>query len=243
MKPRFYITGANGFIGRHVCEYLKGEDVYKIDHKKIGIVTNPNQERIVVHLAAYGNHSEQTSHKEIIKANINLLETLVSFFANEGVTKFYNVSTSSVALPKQTMYSASKLFGETLIESLNDERFVNVRPYSVYGPGEADHRFIPTVIRCLKSGEKMNLDPHATHDWIYVEDFIKAMFAGYTSIGTGIKTTNLEVVKMLEAISGKKLNYEETKLRDYDNGHWVSPVTVPHRTLFDGLKLTYDSYK
>jgi len=139
------------------------------------------------------------------------------------------------------MYSASKLYGELFIESLKDERFVNVRPYSVYGPGEADHRFIPTVIRCLLSGEVMKLDPHATHDWIYVYDFIEAMFEGYTDIGTGDSYTNMDVVEMLEGISGRLLNFQPATLRNYDTQKWVCRVGVPHRTLSSGLKQTYES--
>lgn len=238
MNHDFYISGSGGFIGRHLWDYVfaNGGWPKKADSTGVGWPF------VFVNLGAYGNHSHQQDYEEMVQANILDLQSRIRLASHSTLIKFYNISTSSVTLPKQTLYSATKLVGEKIIESLNDERFVNVRPYSVYGPGEADHRFIPTVIRSLKSGEKMNLDSHATHDWIYVEDFIKAMFAGYTSIGTGIKTTNLEVVKMLEAISGKRLNYDETKLRDYDNGNWVSPVCVPHRTLFDGLKQTYESF-
>lgn len=232
MTCDYYITGKNGFIGKALVKYLTDRGNNIIDEIQPGC--------IVIHLAAYGNHYFQTDVKKIEKANITDLIELVE--KSREVKKLYNISTSSITLPKQTMYSASKLFGETFINSLNDDRFINVRPYSVYGPGEADHRFIPTVIRCLQDGRVMKLDPHATHDWIYVDDFIEAMLEGYTSIGTGGSYRNIEVVQMLEYISGVQLNYTEATLRDYDIKNWVCFDGVPSRSLFDGLKQTYESF-
>lgn len=123
-----------------------------------------------------------------------------------------------------------------------DKPIVNIRPYSVYGPGEAQHRFIPTVIRALQTGETIPLDVHAKHDWIFVEDFIDAMFAGHTDIGTGESFSNLQVVHALQEISGKMLNYQPAVLRNYDNKDWKCPVGVPHRSLYEGLKQTYESF-
>jgi len=232
----YFITGRNGFIGKHICQFVKniGGDI--VDEITEGCA--------VIHLAAYGNHYFQQDPEKIIKANIIDLGGLIQAALKLNVTKFYNTSTSSVTLPTQTMYSASKLFGETLINSLKDERFVNVRPYSVYGPGEAAHRFIPTVIRHLKSGETMQLDMHPQHDFIHVEDFTKALFDGFAEIGTGYKYSNIEIVKMLEQISGKTLNYEIVKgLRNYDNFDWICKRGVPHRYIYEGLKQTYEYYK
>ena len=229
----FKVTGKNGFIGKHVCQFIKDIGGNITEELCYGCT--------VVHLAAYGNHYFQTESDKIIKANIIDLKKLIDESLQNNVEKFYNISTSSITLPIQTMYSASKLFGETVINSLKDERFVNVRPYSVYGEGEAEHRFIPTVIRHLKSGEVMQLDPYATHDFIYVYDFINALFEGYKNIGTGISNTNLQIVQYLENISGKKLNYEKKKLRSYDNEKWVCQTSVPHMSIYEGLKKTYDA--
>jgi nucleoside-diphosphate-sugar epimerase len=120
---------------------------------------------------------------------------------------------------------------------------VNIHPYSVYGEGEADHRFIPKVIKCLHTGESMVVDGDATHDWIYIDSFVDALFAGETEIGTGVKTSNKEIVKMLEDISGKSLRYVKGKVRDYDNDNWVAKKGVKDIGIYEGLKRTYEHGK
>jgi UDP-glucose 4-epimerase len=60
-------------------------------------------------------------------------------------------------------------------------------------------------------------------------------------LGTGIETTNKEVIKMLEDISGKKLNYTTGKLRSYDKDNWKASKGVTHIDIYEGLKLTYES--
>lgn len=240
---KYYITGANGFIGTAICNYLSslGDDVVKMPHDTW--MFSFDKDSVVIHLAAYGNHYHQTDKEQIITANVHTLYRLLESFSKSNAQGFVNISSSSVTLPVQTLYSASKLFGEQLVKSYNDDRMINVRPYSVYGPGEAPHRFIPTVIRHLQTGEVMPLSISSFHDWIYIDDFVDALFSGSIDIGTGISTPNIKVVQMLEEISGKKLNYDTgNKLRSYDTNFWECKNPVPARSLYDGLKQTYDSF-
>ena len=244
----YFISGQSGFIGTAMTNHLlkkrelvysipRGQSIYQL--RSLFWFNNPDY---IIHLASYGNHYHQKDFAETVNANIlgtyNILEAARSF----GYKLFYNVSTSSVILKNQTQYSITKYCGEQLAGMYKN--VINIRPYSVYGPGEASHRFIPTVIRHLKSGKSMNLDKNACHDWIYIDDFIEAMLNGSTEIGTGIKTKNIEVVSMLEDISGMKLNYQPARLREYDNEEWVCPDGVNYKIdLFTGLKKMYDSIK
>ncbi len=242
---KFYITGSAGFLGKALVSYLESENQEVIKHNRkqwdaYAIVHSD----VIIHLGAYGNHYNQNSASETIQANITDLVEMVSLARrSETLKMFYNISSSSVTLPVQTMYSASKLFGETLINNLKDNRFVNVRPYSIFGEGEASHRFIPTVIRCLKSGEIMKLDTEAKHDWLHVNSFIDLMLKGETNCGSGESYSNLEIVRILEEISGKKLNYETVgSLRSFDTKDWVCPTKNKLKVdLHTGLKLTYDA--
>jgi len=153
---------------------------------------------------------------------------------------FYNFSTSSVTLPTQTLYSATKLVTEQLAKAYG---FTNIRPYSVYGPGEAAHRFIPTVIRALHTGEKITLDTLAKHDWVYIDDFINALkLDGSTEIGSGRNYSNGFIVDVLQNISGKELKCEFGVIREYDTYEWQAPKGVPCRTIEEGLKQTYEYF-
>ena len=142
---------------------------------------------------------------------------------------FTFVSTSSVLLPVETFYSATKAGAERLCQAYKDQYrkpISIVRPYSIYGIGEAPFRFIPTVFRSCMTGEPMTLDPEPVHDWVYVTDFVKRLLTaptGISEVGTGIGTSNSIVVKLIEQITGKKANITHTKrMREFDNRIWVA---------------------
>ena len=227
----YAVTGSNGFIGKHLCQRLG--DVVKVERNG-----NLPECDVVYHLASYGNHYFQKDVIQTVNTNIIYLAELIRQAKKMGA-KFYNVSSSSVTLKIQTTYSATKIIGENLT---TEAGFINIRPYSVYGEGEAEHRLIPTIIRCLRTGEAMELAPDPVHDWIHVQDFISAMLDGHTEIGTGIQYTNLEIVRMLEQISGKKLNVKLTeKVRNFDTDNWKCENGVPHQNIINTLQRLWNA--
>jgi nucleoside-diphosphate-sugar epimerase len=246
------ISGINGFIGNAIKERFKGDNVIGIDKsmlldesalKQLLINEKPH---IIFHCASYGNHYDQKSDYQTIMTNVLGTYNMLSASLYVPYIKFYNFSTSSVTLDVETFYSASKKSSEAIANAFKtkyDKPIVNIRPYSVYGEGEADFRFIPKVIKSLVFGEKMNVDENATHDWIYIQDFIDGLLDGYTEIGTGIKTTNIEIIRILENISGKKLRYTKSHLRNYDNNNWVCKNGVKHISIEEGLEKTYRYYE
>jgi nucleoside-diphosphate-sugar epimerase len=249
------VSGSHGFIGTHLVNRLVKDGYYVVpieqrdlfDIKNLTRVMNEVKPSIIFHLASYGNHYNQHGSEKI--TYINIVGTYNMFMASKDInySGFYNFSTSSITLPIATEYSVSKHISETLLIGASvvyDKPVINIRPYSVYGPGESVFRFIPRVIECMQTGEKMVVDEDATHDWIFIDSFIDAVFMGETEIGTGIKTMNIEIIQMLEEISGKKLKYQKShgKLRDYDNDDWFSFRGVKHVSLYEGLKKTYEYY-
>lgn len=250
---KYMISGASGFIGQALHMHLveQGHTVLCIPRDILYVRTllksifERHRPDYIVHLAAYGNHAYQQDVTQIMNANITGTFNMLEASKDVDYKKFYNISSSSVTLPCETFYSASKAAAERIANVYWDQYgkpVVNVRPYSVYGPGEADFRFIPKVIKHLFTGEEMLVAEHATHDWIYIDDFITALLAGETEIGTGIKTSNRVIVATLEIVSSGKLNYSFGDMRIYDNPNWVAKKPVIHRSLFDGLKLTYEYY-
>lgn len=245
----YLISGANGFIGKRLTERLKADRhvVVSIPRTMMFIpeglvdIIESSQPDYIIHLSAYGNHYNQTDPDRIIHTNIKGTLNLLRAAQVWRYKKFYNVSSSSVLLPKQTVYSITKMCAEKLAATFPNT--INVRPYSVYGPGEAGHRFIPTVIDALKTGKEIDLDPDAKHDWIFIDDFINGLLAGHSEIGTGLQYSNLDIVRILCQISGRELSYSEKRLRDYDTDNWVCPEGVPHISIEEGLLKTWLSYQ
>jgi nucleoside-diphosphate-sugar epimerase len=243
----YYISGQSGFLGTAITKYLddRGNTIFRIPRnwsiKALANIFSSNHPDYIIHLAVYGNQYHQKDFIETVNANIigtyNLLEAAKGF----DYKQFYNLSTSSVTFfEKPTYYSITKLCSEQLAGMYKN--VINVRPYSIYGPGEASHRLVPTVIECLNTGKEMTLDEKACHDWVYIDCAVESLFSGIKMIGTGIKTTNLEVVRILEEISGKKLKYTSGTLRIYDNEDWVCKTGVKDIGLYEGLKRTYEYY-
>lgn len=259
------ITGSRGFIGQHLVRALveRGDTVMNLHHECLldyaalsaDLEFNPDY---ILHLAAYGNMANQDEIDEIFDANLQGIYTLLRATPDIPYKAFVNVSTSSVLLPHQTMYSATKMGAEYLCRAFVDEYnkpIVNFRPYSVYGPGEASFRFIPTVFRSCILGEEMKLVPDSVHDWVYVADVVANMIEvadrradgeeiTLAECGTGIAMRNIDIVKLVEKITKKKSNYTvvDTPLRSFDTGNWVCKRPLPKFTdIENGLTKYYES--
>ena len=254
------IIGSNGLIAPVLIKSLKklGHQVTALHHNdKIDI----KDAEYIFYVASYGNQYHQKEPELIMKANVLDYITLLKATRNIAYKALIYFSTSSVSLPIQTDYSESKSIGEVLSRGAAKKymkSIISVRPYSVYGEGEADNRFFPTLIRHSKSGEPMPFSD-GWHDWIYVQDFVDALilvvqnapkFIGkVVQIGTGKQTSNQEIVDMMNIISGGNLHKVESKeaKRPYDTQNWVADVTSlkalgwePKYTVYEGLSKMYE---
>ncbi len=267
---KWAITGARGFLGSSLARKLleEGEEVRAIprdmlnNYFSLRTYLEAEQPDHIIHFAAYGNHSFQQDLDETVAANIGYLVTLLQASRHIEYVSLLNVSSSAVTLPTSTFYTATKRAGEDLVRTfakLHHQNAFSVRPFSVYGPGEAPFRFIPTVISSAKAGKAFNLVPEASHDWIYIDDFVDATitlakkrkeeFFSAAEIGTGISHTNLDVVRELETIHGKDIDYDFVDvLRSFDTPNWECSTSVKHllgrepTSLAIGLSRTYAHY-
>lgn len=277
------ITGSSGFIGKHLSDRLNAQGFQVIGLKRelfsdFNLLSESIQEikpDYIFHLAAYGNHSTQTDEDMTFSANVIYTYLLLRATANLKYKAFINFGSSSEYGKKQssmheddllepiTLYGATKASGTLLARYFAlkyNKPITTVRPFSVYGEGEADFRFIPTAIRHLNKGTFMDLSPEPKHDWIYIQDFldgvsmvvnhIEQVKGQAVNIGTGKQYSNLEVVKELERVSGKTLNLDpfgDKIMRNYDTTNWVAHINIlksfnwkPRFTLSSGLKRVYD---
>ena len=194
----------------------------------------------IFYVASYGNHYSQRDEYKTFKANVldymHLLRDTISL-PYKGLFYF---STSSVTLPVQTNYSDSKYIGEMLSKRFHrkyNKPIVIVRPSSVYGIGEKEWRFFPVAINNVMDGKEMPITK-GYHDWIEVTDFASALsllidnitkVIGKTvPIGTGIQTSNHQILGIIMRMVGKtvKLIESDTVKRKYDTINWVADNSI-----------------
>lgn len=224
-----YITGSSGFIGSHLLKYI---DATPIPHEEIKSVKLKPFDTFYF-LSSYGNMASHTDHEAIMQANILDLIHVINEAIKFNFKSFVFISTSSVKLQKQTMYSRSKRAAEEILLSYR-ERFNKpiciIRPYSITGEGEQEEHLIPTLIRSCMKGDLINFVPHPTHDYIDVEDVVSGILnlssnglRGIYELGTGKCYSNQEVLELVEKVTGQKANINIVpSLRPYDNERWVS---------------------
>jgi len=226
---RIYETGAGGFIGRNLLAKLEG--VTTIPHKEIR-TTELLPFDYFYFLSAYGNMSHHTEDEKIVQANVLDIAHMVSQLSTD-IKCFVFMSTSSVKLPMQTMYSRTKTAAEEILLAVMEKHNVPVcivRPFSVTGVGEQKEHLIPTLIRSCLDGEHMDFVPTPSHDFIDVDDVTNGLInlatsgaRGIYELGWGKKHTNEEVKELVEDVTHRKANLTEVPhLRPYDTKHWVS---------------------
>lgn len=235
--------------------------------------------RIIYHLAAHGSYPDQTDLEKMVATNIlgtlNLLlasdEIPYQCLVNTGSSSEYGVKSKpmqedEVCAPT-SFYAATKLSATTLCQvfaQIYQKPIVTFRPFSVYGPYEKETRFIPTIIRCLLDDQPIKLTPLTVrHDFIYVEDLVKAYLqapkkinrlAGkILNIGTGQEWSNDQVVQLLFKVTGKQVPIEKGAYlpKSGDAPHWRADISQakkllgwqPKISLGQGLKKTFNWFK
>lgn len=191
-----------------------------------------NRPDYVIHTAAAGNMYGKAQNIEILGANTAPLFHLLEVARVVPIKGLINFSSSSVLLPHQTVYSATKQAGEALCQAYIDEYdlpVMSVRPSTVIGPGEAAHRFIPTLIEHCKTGDPMPFTAKASHDYIDIQDLTNAielvlkekLFRHTINISSGKTYTNAEALYLVESLMGKAININPVRsLRSFDTPDW-----------------------
>jgi UDP-glucose 4-epimerase len=185
---RVLVTGAGGFIGRHLVAHLEGE------HEVLGLVRKsssrpgsiqvdlsrrldesrlPDRIDAVVHLAQ-SEHYRQFPERaaDIYAVNVDSTFALLEYARKAGATRFVLASSGGVygysrepltedaALDPPDFYLASKQLCEVLLFAYR--RFLTViavRPFFVYGAGQRPAMFIPRLVHNILAGKAITLSP------------------------------------------------------------------------------------
>ncbi|MGL4395324.1 MAG: NAD-dependent epimerase/dehydratase family protein [Hyphomicrobium sp.] len=216
------VTGASGFIGRHLVAALR-DDSYDIvalvrragsavdrdcadsDRSLIREIVCPSWstealaatlENIsadaVFHMAAYGVTPSDRDADIMHAVNVAAAETLVRFAARCGAVMVSAGSSAEYREPPdghpidetaeietEKLYGRSKAAGaERAVAIAADLRvpIAHLRLFNVYGPGEAEHRLLPTLVSHLLDKRRVPLSPGLQlRDFVFVGDAVDAL--------------------------------------------------------------------
>lgn len=177
---------------------------------------------------SWGKTFQQYLHLNVLTTQ-RILESLKS----SSVKKFIYASSSSVYgacelpmkeanLPKPiSPYGVTKLAAEQICHAYWHNYkipYIALRYFTVYGPRQRPDMAFSRIMRCLEEGEEFNIygDGKQTRDFTCVGDIVAATIAAAESgvcgevinTGGGSRASLLDVIELLQKISGKKLKFK-----------------------------------
>ena len=235
------ITGASGFIGTNLCEFLASKgiafkkfkgDISNLDH----VIRELHGVDTVIHLAAltYPPASYDTPDPFF---RVNTIGTLNLLKARRMYKYLIHISTSHIygrqekfpitedATPNPLdPYACSKLAAEQLVkiymETYGLEAAI-IRPFNNYGPYQKLQFFIPSIIMRALNNEPAIVYGDSMRDYVFVEDTCEILLKILDKKITG--TYNICSGKCYKVSEIAKLIY---KLLEKDDKVEVKPQTI-----------------
>jgi nucleoside-diphosphate-sugar epimerase len=283
---RFLVTGAGGFVGRHLVARLtaEGADVKALTradcdltdrHDVLAAVAGAHPD-VVMHLAAARRAATEAERTATTTVN-----ALSGMWVVEAVPSSCRAvirlgsSTEYAARPEpmdertplhpRGFFGATKAAGSLLFAAAAAERGIRscvLRAFQVYGPGDKPGRFVPTVLAAARARRELPLTASGMRrDWVWVGDVVDACLlaadrddlapAAAYNIGTGVQTSNEELVAVAERVTGRRI---ATRVgahpgRSWDTADWVCDPTAarvdlgwkPQVDLADGLARCWEA--
>lgn len=196
-----------------------------LEHESIEALLREVAPTHLVHFAWYVNATDYKTSPENDKwteSSVLLLRTFADLGGQKavfaGTCMEYDWNTSRKALAETsriapaTPYGAAKARTRALCEQYAQTHGISFawgRIFNVYGPGEADRRLVPRIIRAFLTGTSAEISAGVTLDYSYVEDVARAFaeildsaVQGDINIASGIPITPAEIVEVIAEITG-----------------------------------------
>ena len=230
----------------------------------------------IIHLAAKsGVRQSILNAVDYQQTNIIGTQRLLDFATATGVKQFVFGSSSSVygindhfpwkeneKLMPISPYAMTKLSGEMLghvYNKLYEIRFIALRFFTVFGPGQRPDLAIHKFTRAIMSGMPVNMygDGSTCRDYTYVDDIVKGIIAAASynksrfeiiNLGNSYSISLKELINSIEEVTGKKAFIEKHPEQPGDVPKTFADISKavellgyhPKTELKDGLKSFYD---
>lgn len=236
----------------------------------------PEQVDVIIHLAAKAgvrpSISDPLSYQ---RTNVLGTQVLLDFAKETGVTQFVFASSSSVyginehlpwkedeQLQPISPYAMTKLSGEGaghVASHLHNIRFIALRFFTVYGPGQrpdlAIHKFVKSIL--IDQPITMYGDGSTSRDYTYVSDIVDGILAAIDYKASKFEIINLgnnhavslrDLVSSIEEVMGMKARIDQQGEQAGDVPHTYADISKakrllnyhPATELKTGLKNFYD---
>ncbi len=208
--------------------------------------------------------------------NLQTSIKLVQLAKNLGVSTIVALGSQAEYGPKEsaidehsacapiTLYGAVKLASSTIgiqLCKLNEIRFVWLRLFSCFGPGDHSGAMIPSLIATLLAGEKPSLtSARQNWDYLYVEDAARAVIhsaldsklEGIFNLGSGNAVELRQIIECIRDQIDSSLplgfgemeqNRDAPKHLEANIGKLVASGWKPDTSLLEGIKTTIEWVK
>lgn len=185
---KIFITGATGFVGQNLVHYYS-----QLGHQVFAFRREQNLLECLKQFepdAIINSAAEIYDYQRMFEPNILMVQTILEY-AKEcdqwcrviqiGSSSEYgptdHATSEDTLLKPVDFYQATKGAATLLCQGwarLHNLPVWIARPYSVYGPGERDHRLFPRLYRAFRYNEPMTLY-QGYHDFIYIADFVRGI--------------------------------------------------------------------
>jgi nucleoside-diphosphate-sugar epimerase len=188
-------------LGRRACpiEEVKSIETARLDAGTLRGAMSAERFDVVFHLAAAGVHPADRNREELIRVNATLPAEVVSAARDADVSSVVLMGSSAeyagphaglltedMLLESRKIYGASKAAGGLLALATAAECGLPVavlRAFNVFGPGEAEHRLLPSLVAKLTRGEAVSLSVGTQiRDFVYVDDACNGLIAAATAL-------------------------------------------------------------
>lgn len=234
---------------------------------------------LVVHLAAKaGVRPSIKDPLAYLQANIIGLQNMLDFAIEKKINHIVFASSSSVyginnhfpwkedeSLLPISPYAMTKLAGEMMghvYSKLYGIRFIALRFFTVYGPGQRPDLAIHKFTKAILQGKPITMygDGSTSRDYTYIDDILQGIIAAMKYDQSDFEIINLgnnysielrDLISLLEEVAGKKASMEELPEQPGDVPKTFADIEKakrlldyePRTQLKDGLKNFLDWFQ